>query len=194
MRKITRIIVFIITGIAIGVFTTIQFFNKKQTGPTITDSDVIVERIKAVKKVIVTEGIFSEIYSYKDAKAYFFDVVRFEKKALLLVKGTAYVSYDLELIDYQVDEVNRTITLVNIPAPEIIIEPEMKYYDLQQSTFNTFSSVDYNKLQSLAKSKLKEKINQSDLTQMARNNLERTLNDLQIIGKELGWKIVVRKS
>jgi MFS superfamily sulfate permease-like transporter len=194
MRNIILIITFMVSGIAIGVFTTVQFFNKKHEAPTITDSDVIVERIKAVKKVIVTEGIFSEIYSYKDAKAYFFDVVRFEKKALLLIKGKAYVSYDLELIDYQVDEENRTITLVNIPAPEIIIEPELKYYDLQQSSFNTFSSADYNKLQSLAKSKLKVKVKQSELTQMARNNLESTLNDLQIIGKELGWKILVRKS
>jgi hypothetical protein len=194
MRKLTLTIVAAIIGIALGILITTNFLNKKPSDVVITESDVVIERIKAVKKVIVTEGIFSEIYSYKDAKKYFFDMIPFERKALMLVKGKAHISYDLEQIDYQIDEENLTITLVNIPAPELIIEPELKYYDLQQSTFHTFSGADYNKLQKMAIDKLSEKIRQSDLMKMARDQLEVTMNDLQIVGKELGWKIVVRKT
>jgi hypothetical protein len=38
---------------------------------------------------------------------------------------------------------------------------------------------------------LKEKVDKSELKNMARKELETTLNDIQIVGKELGWKIVV---
>jgi hypothetical protein len=93
-----------------------------------------------------------------------------------------------------VDEKTKTITLVNMPAPQISVEPEIKYYDLQESTFNTFGTADYNKLNSSAVAKLKEKVNASEMKSMARKELETTLNDLQIVGKELGWKIVVPKT
>jgi len=102
------------------------------------------------------------------------------------VKGKASVSYDLTQMEYQVDEATKTITLVNMPAPQISIEPEIKYYDLQESSFNSFDKDDYNKLNGRAIAKLKEKVNKSDLKKMARNELETTLNDLQIVGKELG--------
>ena len=45
-----------------------------------------IERIEAVKKLIVTEGYFSELYNYKKADKYFYDLIQFEKKAFLLVK------------------------------------------------------------------------------------------------------------
>lgn len=94
-------------------------------------------------------------------------------------------------MEYQVDEATKTITLVNMPAPQISVEPEIKYYDLQESTFNTFNTEDYNKLNARAVAKLKEKVEKSDLKSMARKELESILNDLQVLGKELGWKIVV---
>ena len=94
-------------------------------------------------------------------------------------------------MDYTIDNTTKTITLVNRPAPQISIEPEIKYYDLQESSFNTFSTSDYNKLNKRAIVKLKEKVNKSDIKNIAREELATTLNDIQIIGKELGWKVVV---
>jgi hypothetical protein len=112
----------------------------------------------------------------------------------LVVKGKAEVSYDLSKMDYAVNEEPKTITLVNIPAPEISVQPEIKYYNLEEHTFNTFETEDYNKLNKQAISKLKQKVEKSELVPMARNELERTLNDIQIVGKELGWKIVIPKT
>lgn len=66
-------------------------------------------------------------------------------------------------MDYSIDNTTETITLVNRPAPQISIEPEIKYYDLQESSFNTFSILDYNKLNKKAIVKLKEKISKSDI-------------------------------
>ena len=134
------------------------------------------------------------MYSYKEADKYFYDLISFEKKALLVVKGKAEVSYDLSKMDYAVDEKNKIITLVNVPAPEITVQPEIKYYNLEEHTFNTFAIDDYNKLNAQAVSRLKKKVEKSELVEMARNELERTLNDIQIVGKELGWKIVIPKT
>lgn len=181
-------------GLGLGSILSYWIMNKSSKDEPQIDSDIVVERIKAVKKIVVTEGYFSEVFSYSEAKKYFFDYIQFEKKALLLVKGKAQVMYDLEKMDYQVDQVAKTITLVNIPAPTISIEPEIKYYDIQESTFNAFSKDDYNRLQKTAISKLKDKVKRSAMLDMARDELESTLNDLQIVGKELGWKIVVRRT
>jgi hypothetical protein len=182
---------FVLLGIILGGIIVFMMYSKSSNTSSEEDADVVIDRIEAVKKLVVTEGYFSELYNYKEADKYFYDLIAFEKKAFLLVKGKASVSYDLTKMEYQVDEATKTITLVNMPAPQVSIEPEIKYYDLQESSFNSFSTDDYNKLNSRAISKLREKIDKSDLKKMARNELETTLNDLQIVGKELGWKIVV---
>ena len=190
----TSSIKYIVLGLLVGAGI-MFFWNSRQTKKEeIEDVDILVEWIKAVKKLIVTEGYFSELYSYKEADKYFYDLIAFEKKALLVVKGKAEVSYDLSKMDYAVDHQNKTITLVNIPAPEITVQPEIKYYNLQEHTFNTFEIDDYNKLNKQAITKLKQKVSKSELVPMARAELERTLNDIQIVGKELGWKIVVPKT
>jgi hypothetical protein len=185
---------YVLLGLIIGAGIAFFWFNRQIKTEKIEDGEILVERIKAVKKLIVTEGYFSELYSYKEADKYFYDLISFEKKALLVVKGKAEVSYDLSKMDYAVDEKNKIITLVNVPAPEITVQPEIKYYNLEEHTFNTFAIDDYNKLNAQAVSRLKKKVEKSELVEMARNELERTLNDIQIVGKELGWKIVIPKT
>lgn len=188
MRKIIAYIFLLILGLGIGIL-----WSQKKSGSTEikTDGDVIIERIKAVKKVIVTEGYFSEVYSYKEAQKYFYDMISFEKKALLLIKGKVSISYDLEQIKYTIDHENKIIKVTEIPSPELIIEPSIKYYDLQESSFNTFSAQDYNKLNNTAVKKLKFEVYKSDLPKQAKKSLQNTLNEMQWVGKELGWKVVL---
>lgn len=184
----------ILIGIIIGALVVFAIYKSDNTTNSTENADVIIDRIESVKKIIVTEGYFSEIYSYKEADRYFYNYIEFEKKAILLVKGKATVSYDLTKMDYAVDKDSKTITLVNKPAPQVSVEPEIQYFDLQESTFNTFDRDDYNKLNSRAVIKLKEKIEKSDLKQVVREELETTLNDIQIVGKELGWRVIVPKT
>lgn len=178
----------------LGALIVFCMYRSSNSSAINENSEVIIERIEAVKKLVLMEGYFSELYTYQEADKYFYNLIEFEKKAFLLVKGKARVSYDLSKMDYQVDEKTKTITLVNMPAPEVSIEPEIKYFDLQESTFNSFSTDDYNKMNANAVIKLKEKVEKSGLKSMARQKLETTLNDIQIVGKELGWKVVVPKT
>mgnify|MGYP000300465100 CR=1 FL=1 len=182
----------IIIPLIIGILISYWIFNRNENKAVNTSGDVIIERIKAVKKLVVTEGQFSEVYNYKEAQKYFYNLISFEKKALLLVKGKVLVSYDLEAIEYEVNKKTKVITLTKVPEPETTIEPSIKYYDLQESTFNSFSPEDYNKLNNLAIKKLKEEISKSNLYDRAEESLERTLGELQWVGKELGWKVIIK--
>lgn len=158
-----------------------------------TDSDVVIEQIKAVNKVVVSEGLFSEIYTYKDATS-IYSLIPLEKKMILLVKGKASVSYNLDEIDYQIDRKKRIITLINVPAPEIIVEPEVKYYDVQDYMLYSFSTEEYNIVSKAAVNKLKSKIDESELRTIARKQLALTLNQMQWVGKENGWKVELPKT
>lgn len=182
----------ILIPLILGVLVSYWIFNRNKQKEISTSGDVIIERIKAVKKLVVTEGQFSEVYNYKEAQKYFYDLISFEKKALLLVKGKVLVSYDLEAIEYKVNEKTKTITLTKVPKPETTIEPSIKYYDLQESTFNSFSADDYNKLNKLAIQKLREEIAKSNLYVRAEESLQRNLGELQWVGKELGWKVEIK--
>ncbi|HET8854415.1 MAG TPA: DUF4230 domain-containing protein, partial [Salinimicrobium sp.] len=58
-------------------------------------SSLIEERIKNVGKLIVTEGSFSQVYTYKDSRQFYLDVFSAQKKALIIVNAKVTVAYDL---------------------------------------------------------------------------------------------------
>jgi len=49
---------------------------------------LIQEQIKNVGKLVVTEGHFSEVFTYKNSKAVFADLLEAEKKAVVIVNRT----------------------------------------------------------------------------------------------------------
>ena len=186
MKKLTLYAILLLIGSIIGYFMIDRSASSTEVK---TEGDVIIEKIKSVRKLIVTEGYFSEVYNYKEAKKYFYNLISFEKKALLLIKGKVNISYDLEKMEYKVLEQEKLIKITQLPDAELIIEPNIKYYDLRESTFNTFESEDYNKLNRMAIEKLKNEVEKSGLTKTAEKSLQKALEELQWYGKELGWKV-----
>lgn len=73
----------ILIGIIIGALVVFAIYKSDKTTSSTENADVIIDRIESVKKIIVTEGYFSEIYSYKEADRYFYNYIEFEKKAIL---------------------------------------------------------------------------------------------------------------
>ena len=118
---------YILIAVIIGALIVFAMYRNSSKKKTQEDADVVIEGIEAVKKLIVTEGYFSELYNYKKADKYFCDLIQFEKKAFLLVKGKASVNYDLTKMEYHVDGATKTIKLINMLAPQISVEPEIKY-------------------------------------------------------------------
>ncbi|MCI4442928.1 MAG: DUF4230 domain-containing protein, partial [Lentimicrobium sp.] len=126
---------------------------------------------------------------YKDQDKYFMDMVSFEKKAIVIVNADVTVAYDLHQMKYDIDEKNKTITIVNIPKEEIKISPDLQYYDVEQSKLNPFTGDDYNKINKMVRANLAKKIEKSSLKSNAKNRLISELSKMLILTNTMGWKL-----
>lgn len=160
---------------------------KKESTSEIEETALIQEQLRNVRKLVVTEGHYSEVLTFKDQQKYF--LIPFEKKALVVVNADVTVSYDLSKIEYDINEASKTISIKNIPKEEIKISPDLKFYDIQESTFNEFSHEDYNKINKQVKESLRKKIEKSTLKSNAQNRLISELSKILILTNTMGWKL-----
>jgi preprotein translocase subunit YajC len=185
MRKIfTLLLVFII-----GVLSTFLFVEKTKKHTKKEQTQVILNGIKKVQKLVVTEGSFSEIYSYEDSNKYFFETLSFDKKAIIAVNATVQISYDLAQLEVEVDSINKIIKLKHIPKEELTIIPDLRFFDLQQSQFNSFTASELNTIRQNALKQIKENARLVKLRDNAKKNLIETLENLFILSQSYGWKI-----
>ncbi len=150
---------------------------------------VLEQQIKNVGKLVVTEGHYSEVFTYKNAKELLGSLLTSEKKALVVVNAKVTVAYNLELLEYTLDETTKTLTLTKIPEAEITVYPELEFYDVQADFFNPFEAQDYNQIQEQVKNNLQEKIKTTSLKSNAENRLISELSKFYILTEALGWTL-----
>lgn len=187
VKKIIFVIVSII--IVVLLFRYCEFKKDDDDVTVIEETTLIQQQIKNVGKLVVTEGHFSEVLTFKNTKKYFLNILPAEKKAIVIVNADVSVSYDLSKIQYDIDEATKTITIKNIPEEEITINPDLKFYDVQQNGFNEFSGEDYNKINKTVKTSLRKKIEKSTLKTNAQNRLLSELSKLLILTNTMGWTL-----
>ena len=178
------------------IITLIVLFSFKYCGDQKEDrivlqehSALIQEQLKNVGKLVVTEGHFSEVFNYKNAKDIFGDYFTSEKKALVVVNAKVTIGYDLSKITYHIDASNKILQILSIPEEEINISPDLEYYDIQSDFFNPFEAQDYNAIKSEVLNSLKKKIEVSDLKSNAKNRLISELSKFYILTNSLGWTL-----
>lgn len=177
-------------GVIVAAVLLFKFCDFKKDESNIEyNSNLIQQQILNVGKLVVTEGHFSEVLTYKDQDKYLMNMISFEKKALIIVNADVTVSYDLHEVKYDIDEKNKTITITNIPEEEIKISPDIKFYDIQQSRMNPFSGDDYNKVNKTVRANLEKKIAKSTLKSNARNRLVSELSKILILTNSMGWTL-----
>ncbi|WP_026730470.1 DUF4230 domain-containing protein [Flavobacterium denitrificans] len=164
-------------------------FKKDDDNDIEYNTNLIQQQILNVGKLVVTEGHFSEVITYKNQQKYLMDMISFEKKALVVVNANVTVAYDLHKMKYDIDEKNKTITILNIPKEEITINPDIKFYDIEQSQMNQFTGEDYNKINKSVKANLAKKIETSSLKTNAENRLISELSKILIMTNSMGWKL-----
>lgn len=185
MRRILIGVVIIV--IAILIF---KFCDWKKNDDVVNyNTNLIQQQIVNVGKLVVTEGHFSQVLTYKDQDKYLMDLISFEKKALIVVNADVTVSYDLHQMKYDIDEKNKTITILNIPKEEIKISPDIQFYDIDQSKFNAFTGEDYNKINKSVRQGLAKKIEKSTLKSNAQNRLISELSKMLILTNTMGWTL-----
>ena len=164
-------------------------FKKGDTSSLAYNTNLLQQQIVNVGKLVVTEGHFSQVLTYKDQDNYFGGIVSFKKKALLIVNAEVSVSYDLRQIKYDINEKKKIISILNIPKEEIKINPDIQFYDVEQSQLNPFTGDDYNKINQSVKINLAKKMEQSSLKSNAQNRLISELSKILILTNAMGWTL-----
>ncbi|MBD0777339.1 DUF4230 domain-containing protein [Maribacter sp. ANRC-HE7] len=154
------------------------------------NSMLIQQQINNVSKLIVTEGHFAEVYTYKDSQELFGALITADKKALVVVNAEVLVTYDLGRIDFEVDELTKTLRIKSIPEPEIKINPDFEYYDVSADYLNPFNASDYNTIKRNVQASLMKKIEASSLRSNAENRLISELSKFYILTNSMGWTLV----
>jgi len=179
----------ILIGVGVVVIGLLLFkycdFKKEKEDEFDYNTNLIQQQILNV----VTEGHFSEVITYKNSNKYFLDMISFEKKAIVIVNAKVTVAYDLHQMKYDIDEKNKTITILSIPKEEISIYPDIQYYDVEQSKLNEFTGADYNKINKTVKTRMAQKVEKSTLKTNAKNRLVSEISKMLILTNSLGWKL-----
>ena len=173
-----------------GFFIAKFWYDKKERNHKQEEIQVVVTSIKNLSKLVVSKGTFSEVYNYSDSKKYFYDYLSFDKKAIVTVNATVEVGYDLSKLEIQIDSVGKKIYINKIPKEEVVISPDIKYFDLQQSQFNTFSKYDLNKINKKSIEKIKETIEVTDLKEKAKIRLLEELSKIYQLSAVYNWQVI----
>lgn len=167
---------------------------KENEGKVIEEHSALIEKtLKNVGKLVVTEGEYAEVFTYEDSKKFYVDILTATKKALVIANAKATISYDLSKIETRIDSGIKTVYIVYIPEPELTINPNLEYYDIQQDLLNPFGAEDYNIIKSRVMKTLKEKIEVSSLYTNAENRLISELQKIYILTNSLGWTLRYEK-
>lgn len=166
-----------------------QYFKPDNKETIEYETNLIQQEIKNVGKLVVTEGHFAEVLTYKNPQETYIPGLTFDKKALVVINADVTVAFDLSKIKYEIDEENKILTITYIPKEEITINPDVKYYNTESSIFNEFTGEDHNKINKIAKENLRKKIENSSLQKNAQNRLLSELTKFLVVTNSMGWTL-----
>lgn len=174
--------------VVLGITTYIKHFkNKKKVS---SQSVILLDKIKKVCKFITVEGDFAEIYHYEDVKERFLKLVSSRKKALVVINAKAYVGFDFNKVTLEANQDTKTVIIRSFPQPEILsIETNLNYYDKKDGYFNKFEAADLTALNEEAKQHILEKVPESGLFNVAKQEALESLQLVENIVQTIGWTL-----
>lgn len=174
--------------VVLGITTYIKHLkNKKKVS---SQSVILLDKIKKVCKFITVEGDFAEIYHYEDVKERFLKLVSSRKKALVVINAKAYVGFDFNKVTLEANQDTKTVIIKSFPQPEILsIETNLNYYDKKDGYFNKFEAADLTTLNEEAKQHILEKVPESGLFNVAKQEALESLQLVENIVQTIGWKL-----
>ena len=175
-----------------GVYLTKKYYTWHEVQAK-EQSQVLLEKVKSVYKLVTIEGHFSEVYDYEDYWGY--DFSPFRKKALIRVKAKVSVGYDLELMKIEALPEQQKIIITQLPEPAILsVDHTLDYYDITQGTFNPFTKEDYNKMNAKAKEFIVQQAEKSDLVATAKQQSNQALEMMRFMVEHAGWELVIEEN
>jgi len=174
--------------LTVGIITYIKYVQSNNL--TKSQSLLLLDKIKKVCKFITVEGDFAEIYHYEDVKQRFLKLITSRKKALVIINAKAHVGFDFSKVNLLANRKAKTIVLKNFPKPEVLsIETDLNYYDKKDGMFNKFEASDLTELHNEAKLHIMDKVPESGLYKVARNEALEAILLIENIVQTIGWKL-----
>ena len=173
-------LVMLFLGLLLGAVIAFLASKKFSAEPPVVSesSHTIAESMRKVFKVVSAEGHFNEIYNYEETTK-LLHFIPSTKKALVIVQAKILVGYDFEKFQWEVDEVNKTVKLLQFPAPEILsTETDYKYYNIEEQFFNLFSKDDLARIQQNSKKQVIEAAKKSHLPEVAAEQMRTLMTEL----------------
>ncbi|SMC61668.1 DUF4230 domain-containing protein [Moheibacter sediminis] len=183
--------IYIIGGVLFGVLLTYFIMKQFQTENSTNESHVIAYEIQKLNKLIVAEQMFSDVYSHKSSRSLpgLSDYFSFDKKVILLVNAKVQAIYDMKKLEVEVDSADKIIHINKVPPVEIQIYPDVQFYDLEQSRFNSFEKDELNSIKDRAIQHIEKTIDKPKLEREAHAQLIENLGEIYRVAKVYNWKI-----
>ena len=176
----------LLATLVLGIFIAKWWYADRRE--TRQEATVLLEQVKAVSKLVTTEGYFSEILSETDTKLFY--GFPSTKKVLIKVKAKVSAGFDLSNMKIDADPTTKILHLSNIPPPNIIsIEPEISFYDINNGVFNQFSPEDYSRLNKKAVEVIREQALKSAFMQTVTEQGGKNFEALRLLTTSLGWQL-----
>ncbi len=183
-------LLFLLIGIGAGIAVAYYFLKKSIFNrPTTTqmNAKVVLDKIERVFKIVTAEGHFSEVFDYSQT-SHLGGFIPSTKKALLIVNAKVLMGYDFKKIKFEVDTIERKVRILEFPKPEVLsLEPDIRYYNIENGLFNKFDNEDLTQLQEDAKQKILAKVDSSDLPTIAAKQINQLLTE---IGSIQNWELI----
>ncbi|WP_179004496.1 DUF4230 domain-containing protein [Winogradskyella forsetii] len=184
----TFFIIIISVLVTLGLVTVYKQWKTKKV--TKEQSILILEKIKRVCKLVSVEGDFAEIYHYEDVKAKFLKLISSRKKALVVINAKAHVGFDLGKVQMSSNAKTKTVVLTHFPQPEVIsVESDINYYDKRDGMFNRFEAADLTDLHAKAKAHILDKIPESGLYTIAKQEALEAIHLIENLVETIGWTL-----
>ncbi|WP_299366231.1 DUF4230 domain-containing protein [Winogradskyella sp.] len=184
----TFFIIIISILVTLGLVTIFRQWQTKKKANE--QSVVLLDKIKRVCKFITVEGDFAEIYHYEDVKEKFLKMISSKKKALVVINAKAHVGFDLSKVQMTSHPKSKTVILSHFPQPEVLsIESNINYYDKQDGMFNKFEASDLTELHSKAKAHIRDKIPESGLYNVAKQEALEAIQLIENLVETIGWTL-----
>ncbi len=190
-------IVALVAVFLLGIIIAGWFYRTEQKEIRETQSTILLDKVKDVMKLVTVEANFNELYNETRTRPVTLylplpSTFKFDKKAILEVKGKVLVGYDLEAVRITADSADRVLRLSNLPEPEILsIDHEVAFRNLEESWFNSFTAEDYTSLSANAKEVLRQKVIESQLLDRARQQGNRMIDVIRFMAESAGWTVEV---
>ncbi len=190
----TLIFLGIILGLAVGAVIAKYYYKHKNSQQLKQQSAILLKQIKQVFKLVTVEGNFSEIFTHRNGKSIFFNLLQLEKKVILIVKAKVMVGFDLSRVHIRVDSSNKKVILSHFPQPQTIsIDTDLEYYDIQKGIVNKLSEKDLTDISKKAKDFIREKVDESDLFLIAEKQVHDTIDFICQLAVSVGWEMICEK-